>query len=209
MKLKYNITAALTVKILYIIIFLVNTSFSAVVFSEGFENGGSIPSGWSYEYVSGSFNWNFISGNQNSISNAYSGSYNAEFHVDAFNSDTTKLITPPINFNGFTSNTTLTFYHSQEDWTGDQDELHVYYRTNATAAWNLLQSYINPQLSWTQRTLSLPEANSSYYIAFEGVSGYGYGVTVDEVEITGLNPNPNAPLITLVKPNQHVADSNF
>ena len=42
--------------------------------------------------------------------------------------------------------------------------------------------------SWTQRTVTLPNLSSTYYIAFEGTSDYGHGVVIDEVEVTGTAP---------------------
>ena len=38
---------------------------------------------------------------------------------------------------------------------------------------------------WTQRTVDLPEPTPTYYIAFEGHTTYGYGVCIDDIQITG------------------------
>jgi hypothetical protein len=37
-------------------------------------------------------------------------------------------------------------------------------------------------------TLTLPNVSSTYYIAFEGVANYGYGVCIDDVMVTGTLP---------------------
>ena len=82
---------------------------------------------------------------------------------------------------------TLKFYHAQGNWGGDQDELRIYYKTSSSGSWTLISGaeWTSEVSSWTQRTVSLPSTNSTYYIAFEGYSDYGYGVIIDNIEVTG------------------------
>lgn len=163
-------------------------STAQTILEEGFENGGSIPAGWTQEYVSGTHDWVFQNGDDNALS-AYSGSYNAAFtHVS--NGDATKLITPPLDLSAYDS-PELEFWHAQEVWYGDQDELRVYYKTSSGGSWTQIPGaeWTSNIDSWTKETLSLPNKSSDYYIAFEATDGYGYGVVIDEVKITGVDPN--------------------
>ena len=156
------------------------TSFQG--WNEGFE-GGSLPTGWSQVNESGSIDWTFQSGGHSgNPSSAKTGSYNAFFYDNSYGGYTTKLITNVTNISGL-SNPVLTFWHAQDDWSGDQDTLEVYYRTSANASWNSLAKYRSSVPDWTLRTLSLPNASSIYYVAFEGVQNYGHGVCIDEVFI--------------------------
>lgn len=158
------------------------------VLTEGFE-GGSLPSGWSQEYVSSTNSWDYDNGaGYTTPGSAYSGSYNAVLFASRGSS--TKLITPAINLGSHTS-ATLTFYHAQTNWGGDQDELRIYYKTSSGGSWTMISGAVwtSEVSSWTKRTVSLPNINSTYYIAFEGYSDYGHGVCIDEIVV---NATPNA-----------------
>ncbi len=49
-----------------------------------------------------------------------------------------------------------------------------------------LAEYTTDISSWTERNLSLPNLSADYYVAFEAVGDYGYGVVLDDVAVTGL-----------------------
>jgi len=171
-------------KLIYFIalLFAFTWQSNAQYLSEDFE-GGTLPSGWSQEYVSGTSDYTYQNGGHSgNPANAHSGSYNALFYVGNYNGDATKLVTPSIDLSGATS-PQLSFWHAQVDWAGDQDELRVYYKTSASGTWTLLQEWTNSISSWTKETINLPNLSSDYYIAFEATSGYGYGVVIDDVVI--------------------------
>lgn len=155
------------------------------VLSEGFE-GSSIPAGWTQQLVSGTtVNWSLnnggISGNPAS---AYEGQNNAILHKAQTTPSVAKLISPRLNLSGHET-AILSFMHAQSSWFGDQDELRVYYRTSSSSSWYLLATYNSEVTQWTQRTLTLPNLSSDYYIAFEGKAQYGHGVCLDEISVSG------------------------
>lgn len=170
-------------------------------FAEGFENGGSIPAGWTQQYVVGTVPWVFVAGGVNDHPDAaHSGSYNACLFYAGTSDHKTRLVTPAINFGTATENARLEFWHCMEYWPSDQDELRVYYKTSAGGAWNLLATYTDNTAAWTLRTITLPNANSSYYLAFEGNAKYGYGVCIDDVLVTGSLPGAGAATTTTPVP---------
>ncbi len=145
---------------------------------EGFE-GGAIPTGWTNEYVSGTTDWAYQAGGlYGNPSSAHTGSFNAYF--DGSTGNSTKLVTPSIDL-GTATNIALTFWHAQTVWAGDQDELRVYYKDSAAGTWTLLAEYLGDTPVWTEEILTLPNPSSDYYIAFEGLDGWGYGVCLDDV----------------------------
>jgi len=169
-------------------IFILFYSFSAVsqvtIFTENFENGGNMPNNWTQEYVVDTLNWVFTSGGHNGHpSGTHGGSFNGLLFY-AGTSKKTKLVSPQLNLSTY-SNLQLKFWHTQEEYSGDQDILKVYYKTSATGSWNLLQTYSSSVVNWTQRTITLPSPSSTYYIAFEGEAKYGYGICLDDLQITG------------------------
>jgi MAM domain, meprin/A5/mu len=160
--------------------------------TEGFENGGTIPGCWSQVYESGTHNWVFQNGGDaGSPSAAHTGGYNAAFLHTTIGTKT-KLVSPPLDLTAIT-NPELNFWHTQSDWRGDQDELRVYYKTSPGGAWTLIPGaewtvipgaeWTVNITSWTREIFVLPNPSSNYYIAFEGTDGYGYGVCIDDITV--------------------------
>lgn len=159
-------------------------------FSEGFETAANVPFCWTQENVNGP-SWMVGSGNgDNNPPNAYAGSSNVYFRSDGLfnNGLTTRLVTPKIDMSDMDTAVLSFFYTNPEqtfivfDW---QDELKIKYKADINDSWTLLQSYNSNITSWTQVSISLPELSGSYYIAFEGISNSGYGISIDEIMING------------------------
>ncbi len=159
----------------------ITTLFSAMVLTafgwqvnaqltEDFESGTFPPTGWTENAVSGTVNWATNTGNNNgSVAGAHGGTLNAML-VDASGAaDTSRLITPSMDLTALPAYN-LTFWYSQVDWAGDQDELYVYYKTSAAGAWTLLASYTTAVTAWTEVVLPLPALSNDYYIAFDSVA---------------------------------------
>ncbi|MBK9356356.1 MAG: hypothetical protein IPN08_03035 [Bacteroidales bacterium] len=166
-------------------------TISSFPWNEGFENAGVIPNCWSQEQVASSgINWTFITGSGNSHpAAAHGGTYNACLKDLSSGDNKTRLITPTINLSTISS-PVLTFWHTQAVWSGDQDQLVVYYKNSAGGTWTAIGTYTASITAWTMETINLPASSSDYYIAFEGNAKYGYGVCVDDVSITGTTTSP-------------------
>jgi hypothetical protein len=156
---------------------------STLPFNEGFESGASMPSCWSEENSNPA--WQFLTGNGSGHpANAHGGTLNAVLKDNSSASNKNKMITPVFDLSGYT-NVQLTFWHTQALWSPDQDELRIYDRTSSTGSWNLLATYTNNITTWTQETISLTATSATYQVAFEGDAKYGYGVCIDDIQITG------------------------
>ncbi|TVQ13283.1 MAG: T9SS C-terminal target domain-containing protein [Bacteroidetes bacterium] len=165
-----------------------------IVLYENFENG--LPTGWSQQYLAGVdgfyASWNTRTGAgiispPNTIGvpdTAAVGNKNLVFQMQNIGY-VTRLITPPIDLE-FIVNPELSFYHAQAEWDeGFLDMLTIYYRLGDEGPWHLLESYQHPVEIWTHRTLPLNNHESDrFYLAFEGVSGWGSGICIDELKIT-------------------------
>jgi len=186
--------------IIYNIIFLININqiklFGQItLLSENFNNSASIPAGWSQIQVTGTDVWTINNGGyydngSNHPSSAYSGTRNAFLFSPTSppSTNTRKLVTPVLDLSGL-SNITLKFYEARLKWGVDFDELKVYYKTSSTGSWNLLANYNSAITAWTQRTINLSNPSSTYYIAFEGIAKYGYGICLDDIVITATIAN--------------------
>ncbi len=174
-------------KKIFIVIFFICWGLLAadIVINESFNNT-TLPAGWTQQYVTGNISWMTYTGGHNGNPSApHSGARNAYIYADTC---ATKLITPMLNIGGSNS-ATLSFWHAQVVWMGGQDILRVYYKTEPSGNWILIQTYSNNLTAWTHETLNLSNESSSYYIAFEAVCGWGHGVVLDDVVIEG-DPSP-------------------
>jgi len=159
-------------------------SVSTLPFYEGFE-GGVIPGCWTNENITGTNNWAYQTGGYYGNvfpSSAHNGQKNATLFNASYTPVTTKLISPPLDLTGSTS-PVLKFWHTQPQWGSSQDILRVYYRTSATDTWTQLAVYTSSILNWTMESINLPNPSSTYYIAFEATANYGFGVSIDDIEV--------------------------
>lgn len=170
-----------------------NCNISTFPYTEGFENGGIIPTCWTQEYISGgNVDWQFISGNGGSNpAAAHNGLYNACLTDQDTDSDKTILVSPPLDLGTYTS-AQVSFWHTQEFYSPDQDELSIYYKVAVDGAWELLHTYTDNINTWTKDSVTLTNLSSTYYIGFEGNAKYGYGVCIDDVEVSGSTNVVNA-----------------
>jgi len=167
-----------------------NCTVTSFPWSQDFENGGNIPVCWTQEFENTSLNWSYQNGGYGGHpASAHGGSYNAFLYIGTTTPNITKLVSPPLNLSAL-SNPALTFWHTQELWSPDQDELRIYYKTTTGGAWTLLQTYTNNITTWTQETINLPNPTGTYYIAFEGTAKYGYGICLDDVTVNGTTTSP-------------------
>ena len=150
-------------------------AISTFPYMESFE-ASTLPAGWSQS----SNLWTTYA------SGAHAGTQCVAVDGTSYARLSDTLVSPVFDISGLTG-ATLSFWMQQPDWSGDQNELHVFYRTSATSAWTNLASYTNSIASWTQQTLSLPSPSATYQLAFVGVDAYGHPLLLDEVSVFGLS----------------------
>ena len=171
---------------------------STFPYAEGFEAENPC---WSQE---GDATWTIGVGDYSSSTGSHSGASNARItHTDRGN--VTKLISPVLNLGAGAY--TLSFWHVQRVWSGDQDELRVYYRTSQTDTWHQLMEFTDDIQTWTKDSIDLPSPTSTYQIAFEMTDDYGYGVAIDDVVIGGASvvcPAPAIDSISATEANVYV-----
>ena len=160
------------------------TFASTTYLDEGFE-GGSMPSGWS---SSGYSSWSVGTGDYSTSTGAATGSYNAMI-THSSTGNTTYLITPSMDLSG-ASNATLSFSYVNRSWGGDIDYLYVYYRLNGGAWQGPVFSTTAAHSAWTTQNVTLPAAAcaANCQIGFCYTDEYGYGLGIDNVNITALAP---------------------
>lgn len=152
--------------------------------NEGFDSAG-LPTGWVETIISGADNdWAFgATSNQNSTVSPRTGAGMAYYYEGSYSGETNRLETPSQDLTTFTT-PILTFYYTQVDWGGDQDELSIWYKDSAAGTWTMISEYTGSVSEWTKVEIVLPSPSADYYIGFQGFSGYGRGITLDDVSVS-------------------------
>lgn len=145
-----------------------------ILFDEGFETSVP-PTGWTANILTGSTNW------AQEGTDYHAGSYSASF-ITTSSGNSAELYTASMDITSLTT-PTLSFWHTQELWSSDQDSLQVYYRDAAAGSWILLASYTINIATWTMESILLPSSSADYWIRFVAYGEYGYGVLLDDVMI--------------------------
>ena len=170
---------------------------STFPFTENFEADSPHLSKWTQITETGSNLWTIATGSSGgSITAAHSGTYNARFTSSSGGPHITKLLSPVFDLSAI-SEAELAFWYAQEVWSGDQNELKVYYRSSSLSAWVQIAHYAENVAVWTQTRLTLPNLSSTYQIAFEGIDRWGYANVIDDVTIQPVYAEP----VISVSPN--------
>jgi hypothetical protein len=145
-----------------------------------FEAEGQMPGCWEQD-PNNDHDWIF---DDDSGEGAYEGDYYAKFDHEEYG-DIGLLVTPMMDITGLSS-PKLTFWHSQQAYGEDQDELTVYYRVSDSDPWMVMPGgfFTEDIPTWTHESLLLPSPSATYQIGFEGYDDYGYGVRLDYIVIS-------------------------
>ena len=149
---------------------------------ETFEEPAGPLAGWQQEFLTNRLAWTYRNGTAYPTS-AYRGTNSAVLVSADSGPYVTRLISPRIVFPAEAKLPQLRFWHVMAPKSVFQDQLRVYYKSAYEDAWTLLASYTSAVNQWRQQTLSLPNASASYYLCFEGVARYGYGILLDDVQV--------------------------
>ncbi len=169
-----------------------------IPFTEDFEATSATLGCWSTE---GAGNWTVGTGDYSATTGAFEGAANAKI-THSSTGNVTKLISPVLD--NVTDGIQLTYAHIQRAWSGDQDELRVYYRAGADSAWQQVAEYTTEISTWTVDNVLIP--GEVYQVAFEMTDGYGYGVAIDSVV---FNEPPSCMPVTDLTVDSVTATSVF
>ncbi|HML86718.1 MAG TPA: hypothetical protein PKE52_16300, partial [Bacteroidales bacterium] len=159
--------------------------------TESFENGGSVPTGWATETVSGSSALSFVtSGTYPTVSAAANGTYMVKFASYSYSSATNRLKqTTSVSTVG-KQNVTVSFKWFEDNYSSYMslaDRVIVEWSTNGTS-WTEAGTFnrANAVLGWKDKSLVLPAGAGNIpalYVAFKFISEYGDNCYLDYAKV--------------------------
>jgi len=164
-----------------------NAQITTFPWTETFEDNSPTRASWTQIYEVNNMSWTFASTASTGGTGitAYEGTKFANYPGTSHNFDKTKLVSPVLNLSGVNS-PTVSFYYINKLWGSDQNWLRVFYRTSATSAWVQLAEFHSNITAWTSSgSIGLPP--TTYQIAIECETDYGYSTLVDAVVVSGAN----------------------
>jgi len=149
---------------------------TAILLTEGFENAGAIPAGWS---DIGGFPWLYNGGTFHGPNSVHGGSYAAYYDIWDYDYDSyDTLRTPSLDFSAYSHAYTLKYWSWHSSGT---DSVVVY--LNEAGTLTRLQKMPNTTV-WTLNTVLFNSTSADGKIDFIGYSNYGsYNLYIDDVEI--------------------------
>ncbi len=188
---------------------------STFPFVETFETASTSRACWTTnDFVTNSISWTYANGAVGGgVTAAHGGTSNARFYLGSATLSKTRLVSPFFNLTSITGDVQVKFWHAQEAWGADQNELRLFYRTSPTGTWTLIPAaaYTSSVAAWTERTVLLPNTTGAtqYQIAFEGTSQYGRAVVVDDVTVEAVPPCINPSGVSAITPIPGAATFNW
>lgn len=164
-----------------------NAQITTFPWTETFEDNSPTRASWTQIYEVNNMSWTFASTASTGGTGvtAYEGTKFANYPGTSHNFDKTKLVSPVLNLSGVNS-PTVSFFYINKLWGSDQNWLRVFYRTSATAAWVQLAEFHSNITVWTSSgSIGLPP--TTYQIAIECETDYGYSTLVDALVVSGAN----------------------
>jgi hypothetical protein len=155
-------------------------------FKEDFDAiGTTLPACWTNERITGTTNWTVVTGSTGLPATAHSGTHKLRF-FGASKGHSARLTTPALDLTSLET-PTLTFWHTQQVWDGDQDTLKIYYKTSENGEWIDLKTYSDDISNWQKDQIELPEVSDDYYISFVAISQRGRGIQIDDILIGNID----------------------
>ncbi|HML86346.1 MAG TPA: choice-of-anchor J domain-containing protein, partial [Bacteroidales bacterium] len=161
--------------------------------TESFENGGSVPTGWATETVSGSSALSFVtSGTYPTIAAAPNGTYMVKFASWSYSTATNRLKKTTSFSTVGKQNVTVNFKWSEDvGYPSSADKVVVEWSTNGTT-WTDAGSFnrYNATAGWKDKSVVLPAGAGNVpalYVAFRFISAYGNNCYLDLVKVDAEN----------------------
>jgi hypothetical protein len=196
-----SLARSLAVAAAILLVFASRGAAQTTLLTESFENGGTIPAGWSVEAIAGPNIIAFLTSSSHPSGWAPpDGSYMVAFTSFDRGSVINRLRrTTAISTVGFTGVTVDFKWLEDASWPASNDTVELEYSTDLST-WNSMGTIprYNATEGWKTKTVSLPAAaqgRATLYIAFKFTTGNGTNYT--HLDLVHVTATPSVPVPTL------------
>lgn len=194
--------------------------FSAYPLMEGFEND-FVPFGWQNKIITG----NYAFDRRTSSNTPQAVPHNESDYMARFYTYTNpegcsaELVSPKLALSATDNMVSFWMFRNKNPNINRDDRINVYYNTAPTLAGGQLLgtvhrcTYKEPVVAdvddWYENTFTFDSPTGNGFIIFEGVSGYGWDLLIDDIIINSSNVDTDAPTLISVKGTQQYADTEM
>ena len=187
---------------------------------EGFENA-FVPEGWQNNITNGTYAFD----RRQSSSTPSAMPHNESQYMARFYTYTNpegcsaELVSPKLELNALDNLVSFWMYRNSNPNINRPDRINVYYNSVPSSEGGQLLgtvhrcTYMEPVIAdvddWYEYSFTFDSPTGYGFIIFEGVSGYGWDVLIDDIFIDNSSIDTNPPTIVSVTGNQTYADTEM
>ena len=192
--------------------------FSAFPLEEGFEDD-FVPAGWQNRALNGHYAFERVTNSSTPDALPHDGSqYMARFFTYTNAADNNaELVTPKMELSATGNIVRFWIYRNSNHNINRPDRINVYYNTEPHAEGGQLLGTVNratflePVIEdvddWYEYSFTFDAPTGYGFVVFEGVSGYGWNLLIDDVFVSNSAEDHDAPSIISITGNQTYADT--
>ena len=187
---------------------------------EGFENA-FVPFGWQNNITNGTYAFDRREASSTPSAMPHDGSqYMARFYTYTNPEGcSAELVSPKLELNANNNLVRFWMFRNSNPNINRPDRINVYYNTMPTSEGGQLLgtihrcTYMEPVVAdeddWYEYSFTFDSPTGYGFIIFEGVSGYGWDLLIDDIFIDNSSIDNNPPTIVSVTGNQTYADTEM
>lgn len=188
---------------------------------EGFENAFP-PAGWQNNITSGNYAFDQVTvGTEPPANTPHNGSqYMARFYCYTnAEGNSAELVTPKMSLNATDNHVSFWLFRNSNHNIDREDRINVYFNTTPSSEGGQLLgtvhrcTFMEPVVSdeddWYEHGFDFDCPTGNGFIIFEGVSGYGWNLYLDDVMINTTNVDNQAPAVVSLNGAQTWADTEM
>ena len=187
---------------------------------EGFEND-FVPAGWQNNITNGTYAFDRRESSSTPNAMPHEGSqYMARFYTYTNPEGcSAELVSPKLELNANDNLVRFWIYRNSNPNINRPDRINVYYNTVPSSEGGQLLgtvhrcTYLEPVVAevddWYEYAFTFDSPTGYGFIIFEGVSGYGWDLLIDDIFIDNSSMDTNPPTVVSVAGNQTYADTEM
>ena len=195
--------------------------FNAFPLTEGFEEAAFPPAGWQNIATQGTRVFERKESNDWPACTPHEGSDAMAYYYCFTNAEGNKcsLVSPKMQLAPANNTVRYWIYRNFNNNINRPDRINVYYSPTADVADGtllgtvhrntMMEPVVGEVSDWYEYSYTFDSPEGYGFIIFEGVSGYGWNLCIDDITITSTNVDAEAPALISIQGTQQYADTEM